>query len=388
MTMLSKSALAAAVAGGVTTAVVIAMASGLSPKNATAHGADHGEDAEMSALHDPEPGHGEPGNGTGTKDSGHDAANHADPHADPHSPSVHADPQDGGHAAHAGPETPTKPASKPAPAKHDTPAPGRADPHADPQNDPHGDPHIDPHAGPADPKPAGRADPHAEAGSMSAADTALKMLQEGNDRWVAGQSTHPNTDAARRKELADAGQKPFVTVLTCADSRVPVERVVDRGVGEVFVVRVAGAIAGVSETGTVEYGLGHLHTPLLVVMGHTKCGAVAAAASGANVGGRIKDIVEAIEPAVERARRKNPGAEGADLAAAAVKENVWQTVFGLMRESKESRTLVGQGKVKVVGAVCDISTGKVEWLGEHPWQQELIDALGGMATAEKDEGHK
>ena len=163
----------------------------------------------------------------------------------------------------------------------------------------------------------------------------------------------------------------------------PVERIVDRGVGEVFTIRVAGNIAGTSETGTVEYGLGHLNTPLLVVMGHTKCGAVAAAATGAAVHGKIADIVDAIEPAVARAKRKNPGVEGADLAAAAVKENVWQSVFGLIRESKDIRKMVAEGKVKVVGAVCDISTGKIEWLGEHPWQHEMIDALAGVGEGKE-----
>ena len=112
-------------------------------------------------------------------------------------------------------------------------------------------------------------------------DAALKMLQEGNQRWVMDKDENPNTDPSRRAMLAEKGQKPFVTILTCADSRLPVERIFDRGVGEVFVVRVAGNVAGTSETGTIEYAVGHIKTPLLVVMGHTKCGAVAAAASGA-----------------------------------------------------------------------------------------------------------
>ncbi len=166
---------------------------------------------------------------------------------------------------------------------------------------------------------------------------ALKLLQDGNARWVSGAVTNPNIESARRQKLADDGQKPFVTIITCADSRLPVERVFDRGVGDVFTIRVAGNIAGTSETGTIEYGLEHLKTPLLVVMGHTKCGAVGAAASGAKVGGKIADIVRAIAPAVERTRRANPGLEGAELAAASVKENVWQTIFDLMRTSDETR---------------------------------------------------
>jgi carbonic anhydrase len=372
--MLSKSAVAAAVAGGVTTVLVIAMASGISPKSAHAdtleghgepraesHGDSHGESHTGSngGGADPRSAHGSQG-AVAMDDHGPDTQASA-------KPSHGAKPAAVGHGS--------KPAAPDAHAKADPAMPAASkDKHADPQADSHTVSQAASHSA---------ATPSVAGGTVSAED-ALKMLIEGNERWVKEQATNPNGDAARRKEVAEKGQTPFVTVLTCADSRLPVERIVDRGVGEVFVVRVAGNIAGVSETGTVEYGLGHLNTPLLVVMGHTKCGAVAAAASGAEVHGKIADIVDAIEPAVERAKRKNPGVEGADLVAAAVKENVWQTVFGLIRESKEIRGLVAKGKVKVVGAMCDLSTGKIEWLGEHPWQMEMIDALAGT---EKHGGH-
>jgi carbonic anhydrase len=216
------------------------------------------------------------------------------------------------------------------------------------------------------------------------ADAALKLLQEGNARWVSEKSTDPNTDAARRTRLASAGQKPFAAVVSCADSRVPLERVFDRGVGEVFAVRVAGNVAGDSETGTLEYGVGHLKTPLLVVMGHTKCGAVAAAASGAQVHGKIRGLVDRIAPAVERAKRNNPGASESELASLAVKENVWQTVYDLLKNSDDLRNAAEKGEVRVVGAVYDISTGKVEWLGSHPWQAEL---LGALRTRDAGTGH-
>lgn len=223
-------------------------------------------------------------------------------------------------------------------------------------------------------KPAGKPTTLSGDGTVTA-DQALTLLTEGNTRWVSNSPLAPNTESSRRAEVAENGQKPFVTVLTCADSRLPVERIFDRGVGDVFVVRVAGNVAGDSETGTIEYGVGHLKTPLLVVMGHTKCGAVAAAASGADVHGHIAELVSQITPAVERAKRANPSLTGADLAAASVKENVWQTVFQLFKNSPEFLEAVQGGKLKVVGAVCDISTGKVEWMGEHPWQSELIAAF-------------
>ena len=217
------------------------------------------------------------------------------------------------------------------------------------------------------------------------AEKALSLLKEGNAHWLSGTLSNPNISAGRRQTLAENGQKPFVTVLTCSDSRLPVERLFDRGVGDVFVVRVAGNIAGDSEAGTIEYGLGHLKTPLLVVMGHTKCGAVAAAASGAELRGKVAKLVASCAPAVERAKRANPSATGNELVTLAVKENVWQTIFDLLKTSNEIRELAASGKVTVVGAVCDITTGKVEFLGEHPWQSELLSALEQDGKAEKTE---
>jgi carbonic anhydrase len=206
------------------------------------------------------------------------------------------------------------------------------------------------------------------------ADQALALLNEGNQRWVADKERNPNATPSRREQTA-SGQNPFVTVLTCADSRLPVERIFDRGVGDVFVVRVAGNVAGQSETGTIEYGLEHLHTPVLVVMGHTKCGAVAAAASGAKIHGALGGLVDHIRPAVDRARSLNPNATPDEVTAAAVRENVWQTIYDLYSTSSEVRSLVSNSSVKVVGAIYDISTGQVEWIGEHPWQREIIAAL-------------
>ncbi|HEX8877355.1 MAG TPA: carbonic anhydrase [Phycisphaerales bacterium] len=221
---------------------------------------------------------------------------------------------------------------------------------------------------------------HADVTKAMDPDAALKLLQEGNERWVSGKVENPNTSAERRNQQATEGQTPFVTVLTCADSRLPVERVFDRGVGEVFVIRVAGNVAGPHEAGTIEYGAGHLNSRLLVVMGHTKCGAVAAAASDGKFNQNVGSLVENIKPAVERAK-SNGAAEGAGLVAAAVKENVWQSVFDLLRTSPDLCKMVKAGQVKIVGAVCDVSNGKVEWMGEHPWQDALVQAFTSRDTA-------
>jgi carbonic anhydrase len=266
-----------------------------------------------------------------------------------------------------------KPAAKPAPKAEPKPATIRNVTKPDAKPD-------DKHDAKHEAKPG--------AGDGGGADEALKMLREGNERWVKGTPSDPAIEPSRRADLAANGQKPFVTILTCADSRLPVERVFDRGVGELFVIRVAGNIAGDSEKGTIEYGLGHLKTPLLVVMGHTKCGAVAAAATNAEVHGHIAGLIERISPAVERAAKANPSLDANELAAVAVKENVWQTVFDLLKHSDETREMVASGEVRVVGAVCDVATGKVDFLGEHPWQGELLAALKAAktATASADEG--
>lgn len=281
-----------------------------------------------------------------------------------------------GHAQddHAAPAHAPAPAPASAPAASATKAPAKpATPAAAPAAG------HDDHAPVPDPKPLpAKADPGEAAPTEP--DAILTALRDGNRRWVAGTPKHPATSAARR-ELTAEGQKPFVTVLTCADSRLPVERLFDRGVGEVFVIRVAGNVAGESEMGTIEYGLGHLHTPVLVVMGHTRCGAVAAAATDAPVHGMVARLIGRIDPAVERARRNHPGAEPAELARLAISENVWQTIYDLIRGSDEIRALVSGGRVKVVGAVCDVATGKVEWLGEHPWQTELLQAMAPGSAA-------
>ncbi len=323
--------------------------------------------------------------------------------ADPHAPS-HATPAPSAPSSNkiSTPARPTPTAPKAAAPEHSTPpkaeaaaAPApKADPHAPaktepkattPASKPNANVEAKPAKAPAKAdahdKPAPAQTPEAEA---TDADTALNLLMEGNQRWVDGVPTAPNTSPERRANVADAGQKPMVSVLTCADSRLPIERIFDRGVGDVFVIRVAGNVAGDSEVGTIEYGVGHLKTPLLVVMGHSKCGAVAAAVSNADVHGKVKDLIAHIEPAVVRVKRNNPGASDKEIGTLAIKENVWQSVFDLLKGSSEVRTLVQEGKLKIVGAVCDISTGKVTWLGEHPWQSELLDAMASGAPAKHD----
>lgn len=202
--------------------------------------------------------------------------------------------------------------------------------------------------------------------------TTLTLLQEGNARFVAGELKHPNTDPAHRSLSALEGQEPFVTMLACADSRVPVELIFDRGVGEIFTVRVAGNVADTDEIATIEYGVGHLRTPVVVVMGHTRCGAVTAVVKGVELDGLLPQLVDNIKPAADRARHE--GGEESAIVANAIKANVWQSISELLRRSAVVRKELEAGSVSVVGAVYNIETGTVEWLGEHPDQKTIVNA--------------
>jgi carbonic anhydrase len=196
------------------------------------------------------------------------------------------------------------------------------------------------------------------------------LLKEGNERFVADAPQHPNAGASIRLETATAGQEPFATVLSCSDSRAPVELIFDRGVGEIFTVRVAGNVADTDEIATMEYGVGHLHTPLLVVMGHTRCGAVTAVAKGAELHGLIPELVDNILPAVKRA--KAAGADEKNLIPSAIRENVWQSISDIFRRSDGIKSAVAKGDLTIVGCIYDLDTGKVEWLGEHPGQRTYL----------------
>jgi methyl-accepting chemotaxis protein len=226
------------------------------------------------------------------------------------------------------------------------------------------------------------------AQALSPAD-ALQRLQEGNARFASGNVQHPNQSADRRVELAKA-QTPFATVLTCSDSRLPAETIFDQGLGDLFVIRVAGNVAKTDEIGSIEYGTGHLGTQLLVVLGHSSCGAVKAVAEGAEIHGNIPELVDPIVPAVEKTRAANPGLTGAPLIAKAVEANVWQAIDNLFENSATVRDLVKAGKLKVVGAVYDLASGQIQWKGEPPELARLLAYTGGAgahAAHEEAAGH-
>ncbi len=226
------------------------------------------------------------------------------------------------------------------------------------------------------------------ASSLSAAtsltaDQALKSLQEGNARYAAGKPLYPDQGIARRTALT-AGQNPFAAVISCSDSRVPTEIVLDQGLGDVFTVRVAGNVAAANELGSVEYGVEHLGAPLLLVLGHVKCGAVSAVVTGAQVHGNIPEAIAQIAPAADKARAANPGAGVDHIIAEAVRLNVWQTIDTLFAQSPIIRERVKAGKLKVVGGVYDLETGGINWLGEPANLAELLAYTGGPANEPQD----
>ena len=204
---------------------------------------------------------------------------------------------------------------------------------------------------------------------------ALLELLAGNDRFSSGQSTHPNLSAERRELVTSGGQHPFATVIACSDSRVPVEMLFDQGVGDIFVIKVAGNVCNTDEIGSIEYGVDHLDTPVMVVLGHTHCGACTAVATGADVHGCIPDLIAPIRPALQKVYAAHPDLYGKDLVPALVEANVWQAIEDLFQRSSSTRRRTNDGRVTVVGAVYNIETGTVKWMGTHPEQESLTSDM-------------
>ena len=186
--------------------------------------------------------------------------------------------------------------------------------------------------------------------------TAWKRLLDGNARFVAEQSEHPNQDIGLRHQLAGY-QNPFAIFFGCGDSRVAAEIIFDQGLGDLFVVRIAGNLATDEAIGSVEYAVEHLGARLVVVMGHERCGAVKAALEGGHAPGRIGTLVEAIEPAVDRSRGKS-----GDPLDNAVRANVGLVADRLSFAEPILAEKVRDHSIKIVGARYDLDGGTIEIL--------------------------
>lgn len=199
----------------------------------------------------------------------------------------------------------------------------------------------------------------AKAGYPDTPAAAWERLVAGNKDWIAGNPQHPDESVARRSELVDK-QKPFATVVGCIDSRVPPELVFDQGLGDLFVIRTAGQSTNELITGAIEYGPVANATPLIVVLGHERCGAVKATVTALKEGkpltGNLQSVMEAIAPAYERAKNKK-----GDVVDNTVREKTMLTVERLQRNPSLASSLK-EGKLGLVGAYYDLDTGQVTTL--------------------------
>ncbi|MFE6871530.1 carbonic anhydrase [Kitasatospora sp. NPDC057692] len=193
-------------------------------------------------------------------------------------------------------------------------------------------------------------------------ESALARLRAGNERWSGDRAAHPDAGAARRVELA-SGQEPFAVVFSCIDSRVPPELVFDQGLGDLMVIRTAAHTHDPLVAGSLEYGPAELATPLLVVLGHQRCGAVTAAVEcfrdGRRLPGHLADIAHDLRRPYEEALRL--GTEPGDLVEATVHAQTRQTVAAL-RGDRLLRPMVGAGRLQVVGGYYRLDSGRVAFL--------------------------
>lgn len=190
-------------------------------------------------------------------------------------------------------------------------------------------------------------------------------MREGNERFVAGQSSHPNQDASRRSSLVE-NQHPFAVIFGCSDSRLAAEIIFDLGLGDAFVVRTAGQVIDDAVLGSLEYSIGVLEVPLIVVLGHDSCGAVSATKSAVETGdmpaGFIRDLVERITPSVLTAKR-NDQHEVNEM----VVEHVKQTSQRLVDSSRVISAAVEDGRTAVLGLSYSLAEGRanvVSGIGE------------------------
>lgn len=192
---------------------------------------------------------------------------------------------------------------------------------------------------------------------------AWQRLREGNARFVAGESMHPNQDASRRQSVA-GGQHPFAVIFGCSDSRLAAEIIFDLGLGDAFVVRTAGQVIDDAVLGSIEYSVANLGTPLIMVLGHDSCGAVSAAHDVAGSGqmprGFQRDLIERIMPSVLETQR-----HGHQDVNSAVVEHTKQTASRLMEQSRVIADAVSNGDVAVVGVFYHLEDGEAELVHGH-----------------------
>lgn len=192
-----------------------------------------------------------------------------------------------------------------------------------------------------------------QEGLAVSGERARQQLIDGNKRYVDAQRSHPNQTAQRRTEVAK-GQRPFAAIVSCSDSRVPPEIVFDQGLGDLFVIRLAGNILDEAALGSLEYAVEHLGVKYIMVLGHERCGAVEATVKGGEAPGHIGSLMKAIQPAVDNVRNQS-----GDMLENAVRAHVMMVVQQLKASGPIVEELVSKGAVTVDGARYDLDDGKV-----------------------------
>ncbi|AKL96504.1 carbonic anhydrase [Clostridium aceticum] len=189
---------------------------------------------------------------------------------------------------------------------------------------------------------------------------SFELLKEGNARFIDDKAGIKDISLERRQTLTE-GQHPFAIVVSCSDSRIPPEIVFDQALGDLFVVRLAGNLVDSVALGSIEYAAAVLESPLIVVMGHEKCGAVIATAKGEEVPGSIDSIVRIIQPSVEKV--KAMGVAGDELYEKATDENILNSIEEI-EKSPIVKELIGTGNLKILGAKYILETGEVKFFSE------------------------
>ncbi len=188
-------------------------------------------------------------------------------------------------------------------------------------------------------------------------DYALNKLIDGNKRFAEGKPLHPNRSAEYRSDQAKHGQTPLAAVLACSDSRVPVEIIFDQGVGDLFVILAAGQVAGPDQIGSIEYGVEHLGVPLVIVLGHTQCGAIIAALAGSEEPGDLGRLLSRLKPVAEAV----VDIEEDGRLTAALGQAVDITLAQLRQRSELLSKAEKDGGLKIIGGIYDLESGLVEF---------------------------
>jgi len=202
---------------------------------------------------------------------------------------------------------------------------------------------------------------------MISATDALEELREGNRRFVSGDVDAESLARRAHQTGMSGGQYPFATILACSDSRVPVELVFDQGFGDLFVIRVAGNIVAPSQVGSIEFAANQFGTRLVVVLGHSNCGAVTAALKELDLeqthrSPNLRAIVDRVRPAIEPILETHRNSDEETLTGAAVRANICASVEKLSHGSLILEQLIDEGNLAIVGAEYSIETGEVEFI--------------------------